>query len=663
MPASNPPSTEPSFLEQAFTLGFEAAINRLTDKSEELGAALVATTNKLTNFSVGTQAITRQLSGVSEAALFSSSMEGLISEKQRKFADDMVVQTKELAAHQIEMADGQVVSAGLIYNNLDELNKEFISVMKSDAGLFTKGQESMTADMMVNLNQAKNAFDLSTTTITEITRRELSKTGKITGEMLLDFQATIITTQKVTGESLQKISSDMQLMYSDFSKFGMMTNAQMGSMSAYVGQIGLSMGDVGSMMGKFQSFDQATAAMSSLAAATGVTLDTMELFKLANTDPEGFARSLKQQLLDQGLVYEEMNFMQKKLTAQAIGLSPQDLEAFLNGQLSATESALGSITQATDSLGSEEIKKATDKLVDYTDATDRLMRKSKEVKDNVAVMSAVTLESGRAANIAARQFFAFSNVLADRTSFESHIKMAEELISFDKNLTKAMGGLDRAVNNNRKPEADAATKDASDEAKVTADNLNKTADQLEAIAKAQQAATDAIRIRAHESFNKSGTGISSILDRLKIESKALGETAEDFAKRAAAAKINISEASLISSYTNNKAKVLLEDEYVARTMDGVSPETVKIQPKAPSAAPVPVPNPPATSDLPAAKTPPGSTPSIAAQSGAPLQPQLQPINIILTFAGDLGALATAIISKTAIGTDGQAVSIVTAPAK
>ena len=661
MPTINPPSAEPGFLEQAFTLGFEAAINKLTDKAEDFGAALVATTNKLTNFSVGTQAITRQLSGVSEAALFSSSMEGLISEKQRKFADDMVVQTNELAAHQIEMADGQVVSAGLIYNNLDELNKEFISVMKSDAGLFTKGQESMTADMMVNLNQAKNAFDLSTTTITEITRRELSKTGKITGEMLLDFQATIITTQKVTGESLQKISSDMQLMYSDFSKFGMMTNAQMGSMSAYVGQIGLSMGDVGSMMGKFQSFDQATAAMSSLAAATGVTLDTMELFKLANTDPEGFARSLKQQLLDQGLVYEEMNFMQKKLTAQAIGLSPQDLEAFLNGQLSATESALGSITQATDSLGSEEIKKATDKLVDYTDATDRLMRKSKEVKDNVAVMSAVTLESGRAANIAARQFFAFSNVLADRTSFDSHIKMAAELISFDENLTKAMGGLDRAVNNNRKQEADAATKDASDGAKVTTDNLNKTADQLEAITKAQQAATDAIRIRAHESFNASGTGISSILDRLKIESNAAGETAEDFAKRAAAAKINISEASLISSYTNNTANVLLENEYVARTMEGVSPEAAKIQPKAPAAAPAPVPNPPAIVDK-KADTPQGSTASISAQSGAPLQPQLQPINIILTFAGDLGALTTAIISKIAIGPDGQAVNIVTAPA-
>ena len=243
--------------------------------------------------------------------------------------------------------------------------------MKSDAGLVTRGTDAMTSEMMVNFNQAANAFGLSQTTLTEVTRRELSKTGKITGDMLLDLQATMLATSAASGESMEKISSDVQIMLNDFTKFGMMTKDQMGSMSAAVGQMGISMGDVGALVSKFQSFDTATTAMSNLAAATGVTLDTMELFKLANTDPEGFARSLKQQLSDQGLVYEEMNFIQKKLTSQALGIDPQKLEALLNDQLSAADSIAGTISEKAAGYGKDEVKSATDKLVDYSKVFDR----------------------------------------------------------------------------------------------------------------------------------------------------------------------------------------------------------------------------------------------------------------------------------------------------
>jgi len=418
------------FITSAVNVGLEDFYNGIEFVKLEKSIALLKTIGATFQSSLVSMDVSRQLTGMTDAALSSSKMQDVIHERHRTITASIFKETQELAAHQIEIADGISISAGLIYNDFGILSEKFVNTIKSDSGLITKGMDGMVkegAAMMINFNQAASAYGFTASTMTEITRRELSKTGKITGDSLQDLIGSMQAAAKISGESMEKISSDVQHMLGDFSKFGMMSEDQMTSMSVYVGQIGIGVSDISSAMGKFQSFDQATAAMSSLAAATGVTLDTMELFKLANTDPEGFARSLKEQLSEQGLVYDDMNFQQKKIAASALGFSPQKLEALLNDELMAVDRIDNEIGDEAASRNVDEIIRSTSMLADNSEAINRSAEESKIAAANIAKMSVASFDAAANLGNLQRLTLLLNSEIAKNISFEQRAIATEAL--------------------------------------------------------------------------------------------------------------------------------------------------------------------------------------------------------------------------------------------
>jgi len=628
--------------------GFFSTLKLITDDFQTeivaagiRGAVQIANTVKeYAALSIASLNVSKQITGITEAALFAKSMQDMVHDRQREIIDKSFEETRKLGDIQLNFAEGRQMSAAMMYTSYADLSKNFVDVMKADAGLVTRGTDAMTSEMMVNFNQAANAFSLSQITLTEVTRRELSKTGKITGDMLLDLQATMLATSAASGESMEKISSDVQLMLNDFTKFGMMTMNQMGSMSAAVGQMGISMGDVGMLVSKFQSFDSATSAMSNLAAATGVTLDTMELFKLANTDPEGFARSLKQQLSDQGLVYEEMNFIQKKLTSQALGIDPQKLEALLNDQLSAADSIAGTISEKAAGYGKDEVKSATDKLVDYSKVFNRTAEQADAAARSMAQMKTATLESASAVNNLSRILVATTEELTKSLTFAERKKQAAK-------FTAAIQGEVAKEDNTRAmvkspvapqppasgqtvppPKTSDAPAPAAPPAVVTPESPPAApATQAQTVDQSTQAALAAAHalLAREKSFDTAGSGIGANLKRLKVESAEYGRSQEDFTKLAEdMTGKSVSQATLEAFYKDGLIDAVKND-YLTEEIENAATGTAE------------------KADEATKKSDGKATKDGGSQASNKEYPPA-PININLNFTGNLSSLASALVA-------------------
>ena len=633
--------------EEESTVAFEGFFSTLKLITEEFQTEVVAagirgavqianTVKEYAALSIASLNVSKQITGITEAALFAKSMQDMVHDRQREIIDKSFEETRKLGEIQLNFAEGRQMSAAMMYTSYADLSKKFVDVMKSDAGLVTRGTDAMTSEMMVNFNQAANAFGLSQETLTEITRRELSKTGKITGDMLLDLQATMLATSAASGESMEKISSDVQIMLNDFTKFGMMTKDQMGSMSAAVGQMGISMGDVGALVSKFQSFDTATTAMSNLAAATGVTLDTMELFKLANTDPEGFARSLKQQLSDQGLVYEEMNFIQKKLTSQALGIDPQKLEALLNDQLSAADSIAGTISEKAAGYGKDEVKSATDKLVDYSKVFDRTAEQADAAARSMAQMKDATLESAVAVNNLSRMLVASTEYLSSKMIFKERVKVTaaiqEQFAKEDNKSAEVKAQVAPPTTTSPQtvppPRASDAPAPAGQPAVVAPEPTPAaSATQTQTVNESTQAALVAATalLARQESFDKADSGVGANLRRLKTESDMLGGSQETFTKRAEGMTgKSVSQATLEAFYRDGSIEAVKND-YLTEGIENAETEPAK---KADGAA---------------TKNNDKTTKDGGSKASSKEYPPA-PININLNFTGNLSSLASALVA-------------------
>lgn len=233
----------------------------------------------------------------------------------------------------IKFLNGTEVRALAVFGDINELFESFNASVLDDTRLTVAAQRGITYDLVENTRLAAKQLGLTNADINEIFQKELSETGRITGDALKDFEKTALAVAQSTGMSVTLITKDLAKMTSDFSHFGMMSTDQMGSLAANIHQLGLDISDVTRLADNFSSFDKAASTMSNLAASTGATLDTLELFRLANTDQEEFIRSLRSQLEDQGVEFENLNFIQQKQIASTFGLDPRVAQRLLSDNL------------------------------------------------------------------------------------------------------------------------------------------------------------------------------------------------------------------------------------------------------------------------------------------------------------------------------------------
>lgn len=271
----------------------------------------------------------------------------------------------DLGDAQITLANGVKVSAAQFGDASDFLSSYSEAALR-DSRLFRAAAESTNSEMLTLTRLAQRNLGLSTSEINMILQRELSETGKISGDFLRQYEKTVVAAAQAAGQPIELITKDLNMMMADFSHFGMMAETQMAALSVTVSKLGLNISDVTKLADNFQSFDKAAATMSNLAATTGATLDTLELFELANTDQEAFIISLRDQLESQGVEFEQMNFIQQKNIAAAFGLDPQVMKRLLSDNIDQVTSAQGEIAGKYDDLSDEDTQRfvATMKRLD-----------------------------------------------------------------------------------------------------------------------------------------------------------------------------------------------------------------------------------------------------------------------------------------------------------
>ena len=280
------------------------------------------------------------------------------------------------------LADAHVMLANGVkaetaqFGDASDFLQSYSEAALRDSRLFRSATESTTTEMLTLTRLAQRNLGLTAAETNTILQRELSETGKISGEFLRNYEKTIVAAAQAAGQPIELLTADLNTMMADFTRFGNMTETQMAALSVTVSRLGMNISDVTKLADNFQSFDKASAAMSSLAASTGVTLDTLELFELANTDQEAFILSLRDQLESQGLEFDQLNFIQQKNIAAAFGIDPIIMKRMLNDNFDMVTSAQGEIADRTAKLSDEDTQRfvASMKRLDKLSGEDFIKR-------------------------------------------------------------------------------------------------------------------------------------------------------------------------------------------------------------------------------------------------------------------------------------------------
>jgi len=255
---------------------------------------------------------------------------------------------ERLTDHQIQIGErnGKAIYGQMVdyFKNGSELGETFYKSAMAETRLYDAalqatselGQERLY-QMKVTSALAVKGLQMDAKDMTAIFQEEFSKTGKISGDLVEKFSATILAAAKETGLGLRQLTEDSKIMLQDVEHFGNMTYAQMTSLSAAVHKLGLDMNDVTRVTDKFVSFENASQAIANIGAVTGATLDTMEMFYLANEDKEEFFRTMRQSLLDQGVTLENLSHQEQVYLSRQMGFnSVRQLQSLLNEEIDFT---------------------------------------------------------------------------------------------------------------------------------------------------------------------------------------------------------------------------------------------------------------------------------------------------------------------------------------
>jgi hypothetical protein len=255
----------------------------------------------------------------------------------------------------------------MFFKDAKELGQAFFDSAVSETRLYMAAIRDAAEEDGSRMREiaalTSKGLGVDVTTLRALYQEEFSKTGKVTGEFVEKFSATIMAASDATGLSSKQIAFDLSKATADVEKFGNSTYSQIASLSVPIRKLGLDMEDVSNVVGKFMKFEDATQAVSNFAAVTGASLDTMELFYKANSgDKLDFFRSLKQQLMDQGVAIENLTHQEQVYLAKGMGLNLRQFQSFMREDADITSEMLDEMIEENAEKAEYTGKDLADKL-------------------------------------------------------------------------------------------------------------------------------------------------------------------------------------------------------------------------------------------------------------------------------------------------------------
>jgi len=135
-----------------------------------------------------------------------------ITSLAKDLADTSYEILHEYGEKEITLINGTKMRARALLGDAKEFLSSYRDAVLNDTRLFRAGVEGMTEELVENTRLATESLRMQPTEINEIFQRELSATGKISGEMLKTYEKTVLAVAQSTGEVPYKVAQDLASM-------------------------------------------------------------------------------------------------------------------------------------------------------------------------------------------------------------------------------------------------------------------------------------------------------------------------------------------------------------------------------------------------------------------------------------------------------------------
>jgi len=318
--------------------------------------------------------------------------------------------------------------------NLQDVNQAILL----DTQTYYKAGTDMTKDALVNTAAVQRAFGMTSAEITGFVLRDIEKTGKASGETVMQVVAAAYAAADALGAAPRVTEKQIVAMTNNVERYGNSSTNQMAAVSKQLQELSLEVGSLDKLVGAFSGFDSAISKSNDLAALFGVQLDSMEAMYLAAEDPTKLLETIREQLLEQGVDVSNMSQSQLRALSKTMGLSVEETKRYLqDGLLTPYEEAYTKIEEgATKALEKpEELAARAAKAA----AEGAAKTAEQAAQDQADKMAALTV-SQTYAEVAAQSNRAISAALSEANNkqkelYESTLKSTEEsLRTFSKNM-------------------------------------------------------------------------------------------------------------------------------------------------------------------------------------------------------------------------------------
>jgi hypothetical protein len=265
---------------------------------------------------------------------------------------------KELQGEFYSMSTGSGEALSSIFNNQGELIKEFQGIVSSNLLQIHAVNADTTAREMADLTLYGRALNFGTAQTQKFMERQFALTGEANDELLKQTLAYSKAIEHKTGISSKIIAENISGMMTDVKTFGNMTVEEMSEAAAAIAHVGVEVSSVAGLVNKFSTFEGAADSVSKLTQVFGVQMDTMKYMEASYESPQDMLAMMQEDFERAGVNMDNLNMAEKRLLAQATGMSISDVEKTLGQAGSDLASFTADVAGATAGVGQTEVETA-----------------------------------------------------------------------------------------------------------------------------------------------------------------------------------------------------------------------------------------------------------------------------------------------------------------
>ena len=256
-----------------------------------------------------------------------------VAESVRNTLQKVEDSNKEAAKRTLTTANNMTVTLYDLLPNFAETLQSTNQAVLLDSQTYYRAGLDMTEKSLTNTAALQRGFGFTSAEINAFVLRDIEKTGKATGDTVLQVVAAAYAAADALGAAPRITAEQIKHMTNDVERYGNSSTAQMGAVSKQLQELSLDIGSLDKLVNTFSGFDSAISKSNDLAALFGVQLDSMEAMYLAAEDPTRLLETIREQLIDQGVDVSNMSQSQLRALSKTLGMTVEETKRYLQGDL------------------------------------------------------------------------------------------------------------------------------------------------------------------------------------------------------------------------------------------------------------------------------------------------------------------------------------------